>query len=142
MRVVVDSNVFVSALIAPGGTSGALVRTLVEDERTVLLVSRETMVELKRVLMYPKIVRLLKYSPDDVESFLSSVEMLAEEVEEMQSVSHIECRDPDDVKFVSLALSGWADFLITGDEDLLILGQVEGIPVVNPPQFLSQFKGV
>ena len=142
MRVVVDSNVFVSALMTPKGTSGVLVRRLVEDDRTVFLVSRETMGELKRVLMYPKIVKLLKYSPNDVASFLSSVEMLAEEVDEVQPILHVECRDPDDVKFMSLAVSGRAEFLIAGDEDLLVLGKIEEIPVVTPSQYLSRLEGV
>lgn len=137
MRVVVDTNVFVSALIAPSGTSAALVRRLVADDRTVFLVSRHTMDELKRVLMYPKIIKLLKFSSSDVERFLSSVELLAEKVDELQPVPGMECRDPEDVKYISLALSGRADVLISGDQDLLIMGKIGIIPVVSPAQFLS-----
>jgi putative PIN family toxin of toxin-antitoxin system len=139
MRVVVDANVFVSALIVPAGTSAALVRTLAADEQTAFIVSRETRDELKRVLMYPKIIKLLKFSANDVERFLSSVEMLSEEVDEIHPVAELECRDPDDVKYISLALSGRADFLITGDQDLLIMGNIEGIPVISPAQFLSRY---
>ncbi len=141
MRVVVDSNVFVSALVAPRGTAGILVRKLVEDERTVFLISPETMGELRRVLTYSKIVKLLKFSPEDVNRFLSSIEMLSEEVDETLSVSGLECRDPDDIKFLAVAMEGRADFLITGDEDLLVLGKIEEIPVVTPSQYLSQFEG-
>lgn len=140
MRVVVDSNVFVSALIAPKGTSGSLVRKLVESRRTVFLISRETMEELKRVLMYPKIAKLLKGSSTDVDSFISSIELIAEEVDAAFLVSDVECRDPDDIKFLSLAVAGQADFLVTGDEDLLILKMIADIPVLSPSQCLSRIE--
>jgi putative PIN family toxin of toxin-antitoxin system len=140
MRVVVDSNVFVSALIAPNGTSGSLVRKLVESRRTVFLISRETMEELKRVLMYPKIARLLKWSSTDVDSFISSIELIAEEVDVAFWVSNVDCRDPDDIKFLSLAVAGRADFLVTGDEDLLILKTIADIPVLSPSQCLSRIE--
>lgn len=142
MRVVVDSNVFVSALIAPQGTSGCFVRRLLEDKQTVFLVSRETMDELKRVLSYPKICRLLKFSPNDVDRFLSSIEMLSEEVDEIDPLPDSVCRDPDDIKFISLAVSGQAECLITGDEDLLVLGKFGEISVVTPSQYLSLLEGV
>lgn len=140
MRVVVDSNVFVSALIAPKGTSGSLVRRLVESHRSVFLISRETMEELKRVLMYPKIAKLLKWSSTDVESFISSIELIAEEVDAAFRVLDIECRDPDDIKFLSLAVAGRADFLVTGDEDLLVLKTIADIPVLSPSQGLSRIE--
>ena len=142
MRVVVDSNVFISALIAPRGVTGSLIRKLVEDDRTVFLISSESMDELRRVLTYPKIINLLKLSPGDVESFLSSIEMLAEEVDEVVPLPSSACRDPDDVKFMSIAVSGRADCLVTGDKDLLVLGAIEEIPVMSPSQCLSQFGGV
>ncbi len=138
MRVVVDSNVFVSALIAPGGTAGMLVRKLVEDDRTVFLISPETMDELRRVLTYPKIRKLLKFSPEDVAIFLSSIEMLSEEVDETLSVSGLECRDPDDIKFMSVAVEGRADYLVTGDNDLLEIEAIDGIPVVPPSRLLPR----
>ncbi len=45
-------------------------------------------------------------------------------------------RDPDDDKFLALAMIGEADAVITGDKDLLVLGIFEGIPIVTPAEFL------
>jgi len=136
MRVVVDANVFVSALISPSGTTGELVRKLVEDERTVFLISAVTMDELKRVLLYPKIQNLRKLSQNEIDCFLSSIEMLAEEMEAAVLASELECRDSDDIELMSVATRGRADWLVTGDQDLLIIGAVEGIPIVSPSQLL------
>ena len=141
MRLVVDANVFVSALISPQGTAGALVRRLVEDDRATFIVSRETMDELKHTLSYPKIQKLLKQSPRDLERFLASVEMLSEQVDETLSVAGLECRDPDDLKYLFIAVVGRAECLVSGDKDLLVLGNVEGIPIVTPVQLLTQITG-
>lgn len=141
MRVVVDVNVFVSALIAPRGTAGSLLRVLIRDGRTVFLVSPDTKAELKRVLEYPKISKLLKFSADEIERFLCSVEMLSEEFDERSSVDGLECRDADDIKFLALAVLGRADYLVSGDKDLLVLGSVECIPIVTPAQLLERMIG-
>ena len=47
------------------------------------------------------------------------------------------CRDPNDDKVLSLAVSGKADFIITGDNDLLVLHPFHGISIVTPRQFLE-----
>jgi len=49
----------------------------------------------------------------------------------------IECRDQKDDKFLSLAWNAKADFIISGDKDLLVLNPFRGIPVLNPTQFLE-----
>jgi uncharacterized protein len=48
-------------------------------------------------------------------------------------------RDPDDNKFLECAASGGADCIVTGDDDLLVLGMVHGIPILRPSEFLSRF---
>ncbi len=141
MRLAVDANVFVSALISPQGTSGALVRRLIEDDRTTFVVSPETMDELKHTLAYPKTQKSLKQSRRDLERFLASVEMVSEQVDEAFSVAGLECRDPGDLKYLFIAVVGRAEFLVSGDKDLLVLGNVEGIPIVTPVQLLAQIGG-
>lgn len=136
MRVVVDTNVLVSALLAPQGTAGEIMRQLVRSEKAVLIISPETMHELRRVLAYPKIEKLLRFDPGAIERFVSAIEMLGEEVEERISPELPECRDLDDVKFLKLAVSGRADCLITGDQDLLVLKSVADIPIVTPAEFI------
>jgi predicted nucleic acid-binding protein len=49
-------------------------------------------------------------------------------------------RDPKDNKFLALAVSGQADYLITGDEDLLVLKSIGAIPIVSPAEFLAKIN--
>jgi len=50
-----------------------------------------------------------------------------------------DCRDANDNKFLELALSGDADCLISGDDDLLVLSPFRGLPILKPKEFLSYF---
>jgi len=47
------------------------------------------------------------------------------------------CRDPDDDKLLEIAVVGRADYLVTGDQDLLILDPFQGIPILTPAEFLA-----
>jgi len=137
MRLVVDANVFISALIARRGVPGRLLTRLIEDE-CVFLVSRGTMGELRRTLEYPKIQELLKQTSNDIERLLSSVELLAEEVDTALPMPNLECRDPKDVEYLAVAVLGRAECIVSGDKDLLVLESVEGIPIINPTQLLAR----
>lgn len=137
MRLVVDANVFVSALIARKGVPGKLLTRLVEGEH-VFLVSGWTMDELRQTLNYPKLQKLLKPRVHEVEQFLSAVEILAEEVDTTLSMSGLDCRDPKDIEYMAVAVAGHADCIVSGDKDLLVEKAVEGIPVLTPAQLLSR----
>ena len=54
----------------------------------------------------------------------------------------IACRDSKDDKFLELAVNGYADFIITGDKDLLVLHPFESIPILSPFDFLKQFNSL
>ena len=47
------------------------------------------------------------------------------------------CRDPDDDKLLELAVNGAADFIVTGDDDLLVMNPFRGIAIVTPAEFLT-----
>ena len=140
MRVVLDANVLVSALLSPQGVTGRLFRRLVEDPETVFLISSETMSELRRTLTYPKIQKRLKLPAVDVERILSSVELLAEEVDESMQPVGLHCRDADDIKYLVVAIVGRADYLVTGDQDLMLQEQAEGIPIISPAEMLKEIS--
>ncbi len=139
MRLVVDANVFISALIARKGVPGRLLIRLIED-RSVFLVSSGTMEELHRTLEYPKIRKLLKQTPIDIERLLSSVELLAEEVDTALPMPKLECRDPKDIEYLAIAVLGRAECIVSGDKDLLVLESVEGIPILTPAQLLGRME--
>lgn len=121
-RVVCDTNVLVSALLFPGGRAVWL-RHAWLSERLTPLVSAATVRELMRVLEYPK----FRLTPADRAELLGDFLPSAETVELAEPAPRVPaCRDPDDRKFLELAIAGRADWLITGDADLLSIGEPVG----------------
>jgi putative PIN family toxin of toxin-antitoxin system len=134
MRVVVDTNVFVSAALS-GRSSPALTVYLVE-RRCTLLKSTATEQELLQVVGHSGLASLV--APTFLE-WLSKLLASAEWVPIKNRVT--ECRDPKDDKFLELALNGHADVIVSGDQDLLTLHPFRGIPVLKPADFIQMITG-
>ncbi|MGH8701875.1 MAG: putative toxin-antitoxin system toxin component, PIN family [Burkholderiales bacterium] len=135
-RVVLDTNVAVSALVFREGRLGWL-REAWEAGRIVPLVSAETVAELVRVLAYPK----LKLSEEETKNVLAHYMEHAEVVREAGASLRIpECRDPDDRIFLKLAYAARADALVTGDEDLLTLSGKSRIPILMPDALRTELR--
>ena len=133
VRVVLDTNVLVSALLF-GGASGR-VRDIWQRGDIIPLVSRETFAEFSRVLSYPK----FKLTKREIGTILND-EILpyCEPVEICVPVVGV-CRDPHDDKFLDVARNGKATYLVTGDEDLLVLQKYEDTRIMTPGEFLLLF---
>ena len=130
IRLVIDTNVFISAAIKSQSPPFLVVRWC--QQHGVLLKSNATERELLDVLQRPSIVALT--SPplrDGLREMLGSAECIA-----IESTFAL-CRDAKDNKFLDLAVNGRADVLITGDNDLLALNAIERIPIIKPAQFLQ-----
>lgn len=132
-RVVIDTNLILSALVFVQGRLTAL-RLAWQNQRIQPLISKETAGELIRVLNYPK----FKLSTDDQQ------ELLADYLPYCLSITipipppkTPDCRDVFDLPFMQLALAGQADFLITGDQDLLTLADAFSCPILTADQFLK-----
>lgn len=124
MRVVLDTNIIVSALIRPGGGLGPVLRGLRDGEYTMLY-AQQSLDELVDVLARPRIGG--KYGLTDDDAVVVSQEIVA-------------CRDPKDDLFLSVAVSGQADAIVSGDEDLLVLHPFEGISILSPAEFLTRLR--
>lgn len=131
-RVVVDSNVLISALLLPGSKPHQVIQLLAE-RNTALLFSDSTFAELVTRLAKPKFDQYR--TPQQLETFLDWLSELGEWVVPGLNVNA--CRDSDDNKFLSLAISGEADCVISGDKDLLVLHPFENIQILSPADFLS-----
>lgn len=132
-RLVVDSNVLISALLSPTGTPRYVLDQLAAEAST-LLFSQESFAELAVRLAKPK------FDPyRSIEQMASFLDWLAELGEWVEPALRIEaCRDNDDDKFLAIALSGEAGCLITGDFDLLVLDPFENLPILTPARFLAE----
>ncbi len=130
-RVVVDTNVLVSAILLPDSTSGRAVDFFIQRE--LLLASQETLEELREVLMRPKFDRYV------TRAIRSAFWFLIQRRSNMVSIlHHIQvCRDPKDDKFLSLAVNGEASLIVTGDLDLLVLDPFRNVKILTPAAYLE-----
>jgi len=131
-RVVLDTSVLISRFLCPQSVPGQAVERA-KTEAT-LLVSEETIAELLAVLSRPKFAKYV--DSGDAAAIAQAIAGIAEIVAVTATVTA--CRDPDDDKFLALALSGRAQIIVTGDDDLLTLHPFHGIAIVTPKRFVSE----
>ena len=129
MRVVVDTNVFISAALKEKTPPGTAVYLAAASH--LLLKSTVTERELFVTLDRPRLAPLI---PPDFVDWLHELMAAAELVEITERIAA--CRDPKDDKFLELAVNGRADVLITDDRDLLALNPFRGVPIITPADFV------
>lgn len=136
MRVVLDTNIVVSALLFPTGQVTWL-RDLWTARRILPLVCRATVRELIRVLAYPK----LGLDEDDIQAVLGAYLPLTETVDATDDpmAGLPLCRDPHDQVFLVLALVGRAEVLVSGDIALRELGGQLPFAIEAPAEFRRRF---
>lgn len=134
MRVVVDTNILVRALIQPTGSVGPVLRRL-RDGAYTLLYSESLLEELVDVLNRPHLRGKYHLDEEDIKTLLALILFRGVEVEPNAQVRA--CRDPRDDQFLEVAAAGEADVIVSGDEDLLTLHPWRGIPIVTPARFLE-----
>jgi putative PIN family toxin of toxin-antitoxin system len=131
-RLVVDTNVFASAIMLPGSIPRRAVNKALDFN--VLLFSDHTLDELREVLFRSKFDRYVSRKARAL--FLVQLESVAEVIPVIQIVR--ECRDPGDDKFLEVALNGSADLIITGDADLQRMNPWREIAVESPGEYLRR----
>ena len=130
-RVVLDSNVVLSALLFPRGTLSWM-RGAWRQGRFTPLTSRSTLDELIRALGYPK----FQLDEDEVMALLEDYVPFTETVPEGPTAGAVpRAPDPDDQKFLDLALAGRASFLVTGHAALRTVASPAGLEIVSPQEF-------
>ena len=134
MRVVLDANVVISALITP---QGAMAQVLDFWKQGVyeLVLSPAILDEIARVAHYPKIQERYHLDDADIDDF---VRLLGEEATLIEPTVRVQAvaEDPDDDRYVECALAAGADLIVTGDAHLLKLGDFQGVRMTKPGDFL------
>jgi uncharacterized protein len=134
MRVVLDTNVLISAFISNKGASAQLLAHCQAGELE-LLISPDAIVELRRVLTYPRVRKRLDYGDEHIDRFVALLEEIAIVITPA-SVERVVPADADDDKFIALALAGEAQYLVTGCDHLLSISRFEGVTILKPAAFL------
>jgi uncharacterized protein len=138
MKVLLDTNIWISGLLW-GGNPRLIIQLGVAQE--IIIYSSKLLIdELQATLAYPKLQRRL----DKLE--ITSFELLVEvaritKLSEPVSLSSVpELRDPKDKVVLETALSVPVEVIISGDEDLLVLGEFQKIPILTTKQFLENYQ--
>jgi uncharacterized protein len=132
-RVVLDTNIIVSGF----GWSGAPATILdaVTDDRLVLVTSAPLLAELRRVLEYPRLANVIQGGAQLADLVAASgVVVVPNRVLTVVS-------DDDDNRVLEAAIEGAADYIVSGDADLLDLGSFQGIPIITPGEFAATVLG-
>lgn len=135
MRVVIDTNVLLSALLW-GGTPHALMEH-VRNGSVTLISSPALLAELARVIDRPKFDAILLRTNTSRAQTLAEVRLSAEVIDPPPLAQPV-CRDKDDDAVLALAIAAQADIVISGDDDLLCLASFEAIPILTPAQALQK----
>jgi uncharacterized protein len=130
-RLVLDANVIVSSVLSAQGKARQAFDLAISTG--IVLMSDDTFTELSEVLLRTKFDRYSNRAKR--ETFLDELLGLVEFVEITMQID--ECRDPKDNKYLELAVSGKADSIVSGDEDLLVLHPFRQIPIVSIQTFLA-----
>jgi hypothetical protein len=137
LRVLLDTNQLVSSLLSTRGPQ----RQLIDAWRRrafLLFVTAEQLEEMPEVLGRPKILRKYPISPADRQAFLALLRSEAVLLPDERPPGV--CRDPDDDHLLGCAVAGGVEYLVTGDADLLGLGQFRGTSIMDARTFLGHLS--
>ncbi len=134
-RVVLDANVFVSAILSPQGTP-AKVLAAWQAEQFHLVLSEAILEEIDRVLRSPRIERRHGWSEERLRGFMDDLTHLAIMTPGELKLAVIG-EDPPDDRYLECAIEGEAEYIVSGDQRLLKLGEYQGIRILTPRAFLE-----
>ena len=135
MRVVLDANIYISALISNQGHPAAIITKWLVGDFEVLL-SQPIVDEILRVTSYERLQR--KYQKIR-ENRLEFVELISEQgiwVEPAETLAVVTA-DESDNRYLECAVAGSARYVVTGDEHLLTIGEYQGITILSPAAFVT-----
>ena len=131
MKIVLDTNIFISSFFWGGNPRKILERII--DGKDKLFVCKEILQEIDSVMTRPKFNVNNMY----ISHFIHSIEEIANRVVLTGIVQNV-CRDSKDDKVLECALLANADYIITGDIDLLILKEFQGIKIVMANEYIKE----
>jgi len=132
VRVVFDTNVLIAAFLTEGLCSGLLIRA--RKQAFNLVLCDDIIREFEDVL-----IKKFKITSMDISAISAIVSETASEIlHKVNPIPNV-CRDPNDDMIIACAIEATADYIVTGDEDLLILGKYKDILIINPRNFEALF---
>lgn len=135
IRAVVDTNVLISG--ATGSTTPAQVIDGWRQNKYILVTSPQLIAEVNEVIRRPEIIRQFNLSESLISGFVGTLSTRAYVTPGTLQLDVIK-EDPPDNQVLSAAVEGSADYIVSGDKDLLRLGQYQDIAILKPIDFLDR----
>jgi len=142
-RATLDTNIFVRAIISPSGINACLI-DLWKQDRFILVLSKDIVEEIFEILLRPELINRYPYSQKDVENLANLINQGAVIITPQISFDY--CRDPDDNKFISCAIVGRVQYLVSGDNDLVDDKQLQktlreyGVQISTALEFVREIE--
>jgi putative PIN family toxin of toxin-antitoxin system len=133
MKIVADTNIFISSFFFGGNPRKVIERVINGDDR--LFICKEILHEMASVMARSK----FNVGTEYITRFIRSIEDIAHYIAIAGTVQHV-CRDSEDNKILECALLSNADYIITGDRDLLILKEFRGIKILTASEYLKYYS--
>jgi putative PIN family toxin of toxin-antitoxin system len=138
MRVLIDPNLLVSYLLTHRGPIAQILDVHLAREDFTFLVCPQLLEELNRVLQYSKFQRY--FNNETRLRFIALIAALGELVDVPDELPRV-VRDPKDDYLIACALTGEADFIISGDKDVLDLNMIGRIQIISARYFVNEIVG-
>ena len=139
--VVLDTNVYVSALLNPFGKPGRLVSNIFSPQQVYMpVLTPEICDELSTTLCYPKIKKLIKMEKSDIERWILALCSFGYEFTPRQTYRTLIQEDPKDDRFLIAAIESGSSLIVSGDKHLLSRHPFQGISIYTPAEALIFLK--
>jgi uncharacterized protein len=139
MKVVLDANQFISAILVPAGHPAQIFKCWRDGEMELFL-SLPILGEIRRVLLYPRLQKKHGLSVEQIDDLLANTRSAAH-ITPGRLVVQAVADDPTDDKYIACALEANANYIVSGDNHLLRLGHYQEIQIVTPAKFLFSILG-
>lgn len=133
MRIVLDTNIWISGLLLPDSKAGILIKNWREGYYNIII-SAPILEEIERVLLYSKISKRINWNQSKVREYLELLSFFAETIE-IKNITVEVPKDPKDSPILATPIESKANWLITGDKALLELK--EQYPIITVNEFLT-----
>lgn len=137
LKLVLDTNTIISGLLWKGNECNLLEE--IEKGKAQLYLTLEIIEEIDRVLHYPRLSGYIAEAGIQREELLEKILSLAHVVVSQSSPLTL-CRDPQDNKFLECAIHVNADFVVSGDRDLLVLKEYEAVKIITTKEALEKIS--
>ena len=135
IKVVLDANIFVSTVLKSRSKPAKLLK-LAKEGKIILILSEDILSEIRAVLLYPKLRKLHGRTPQKIDKFLRKTVRISFFVSGKTRIEAVK-EDPKDNIYLSAAVEGKADFIVSGDHHLKDLKTFQGIRILDPTTFLE-----